>query len=306
MVNHKVFVASHQRDAAFVTGDDHGAHRGTWFMPRDQLTFAMKKFDIVEFWDHNEGYLGVKGFVTESDIRLIETSGKKWCSAVNDFGFRWSDDFSHHPSSGGGRPATHEKVAGVSELERLRKFKQYVHDRLDAAGIPTGVVTSQECRIGWRLDLVFSKTGSVVKAWVSKLGLRQQGVLLTAVRGCDTVVKDDRVKAISRAFRETILHCHCGDASKAKSFIQVMNYATLKGHMHAVLQSHDHYPHHYLMHLVHASQILAFYGSGHVEQVDLWDDFYKKMCRKFHMNPETFEELAARLDADETSFAAAQ
>lgn len=45
----------------------------------------------------------------------------------------------------------------VAEVEKLRKFKEYVHARLDAAGIekdPDGPHKEQGCRIGGRLDLV--------------------------------------------------------------------------------------------------------------------------------------------------------
>lgn len=45
---------------------------------------------------------------------------------------------------------------GESELEKLRKFKEYVHARLDRAGVPREVPesphTAAGCRIGGRLD----------------------------------------------------------------------------------------------------------------------------------------------------------
>lgn len=45
-----------------------------------------------------------------------------------------------------------------SELVKLRAFKAYVHERLDAAGIerePNGEHSKHGCRIGDRLDIVF-------------------------------------------------------------------------------------------------------------------------------------------------------
>ena len=45
----------------------------------------------------------------------------------------------------------------VNELLALRKFKEYVHKRLDEAGVPThpnGPHSKEGCRIGDRLDIV--------------------------------------------------------------------------------------------------------------------------------------------------------
>lgn len=50
-----------------------------------------------------------------------------------------------------------EYQAMLDELDKLRRFKQFVHDRLTAAGVPThpdGPHSREGCRIGDRLDLV--------------------------------------------------------------------------------------------------------------------------------------------------------
>lgn len=145
-------------------------------------------------------------------------------------------------------------------------------------------------------------SNSIVKDWVSKLGLRHQGVLLTCVRGCDTNVKFDRIKELCRAFRERILKCHCGDPNKAKSFIERMTDSNLKLIMDSIISNHDHYPHHYLMHLIHAAEIIG-YKDREDHQYAFWYHFYIKMCHKMHMTPETEEQLDNRLNADEASFA---
>lgn len=68
------------------------------------------------------------------------------------------------PPLGHRDPDTYEFVENKSELESLRKFKAYVHQRLDEAGIPkqpNGVHTLNGCRIGDRLDLVLPITHSL-------------------------------------------------------------------------------------------------------------------------------------------------
>lgn len=45
----------------------------------------------------------------------------------------------------------------LAKIEKLETFKKYVHDRLDAAGVPVdpdGPHKAEGCRVGGRLDLV--------------------------------------------------------------------------------------------------------------------------------------------------------
>jgi hypothetical protein len=51
-----------------------------------------------------------------------------------------------------------ETVRGdaIDTITKLRQFKKYVHDRLDAAGVPThpeGPHSAEGCRVGDRLDI---------------------------------------------------------------------------------------------------------------------------------------------------------
>ena len=61
---------------------------------------------------------------------------------------------------------------------------------------------------------------SILQSWITDLGLRHQGVLLTAVRGCDTVPKEHVSKKLTRAYRGEILMPYCGDIRKSLSFMQ--------------------------------------------------------------------------------------
>jgi hypothetical protein len=73
------------------------------------------------------------------------------------------------------------------------------------------------------------------------------------------------------------------------------------------LRSWDHYPNHYVMHFIHATEIIGYLGPKDDPVYNYrWHEFYLKACRALHMTPETKEELNNRLNADEEAFYAAQ
>ena len=152
-----------------------------------------------------------------------------------------------------------------------------------------------------------SEEGSnpIIQPWVARLGLRHQGTLLTAVRGCDTVPKLDGSKALVRCLRCYILVAFVGDPKKAATFIEDVSLSDLNDRMRAVLNDHDHLPHHYFMHLVHAAEILGYYHPDNAIAA-MWRRFYEGACRKLHVNAETKAELDERLFADELAFKHAQ
>jgi hypothetical protein len=134
-----------------------------------------------------------------------------------------------------------------------------------------------------------------------ELGLRHQGVILTAVRGCDQVPKKHLSKAITRAFRCDVLNAHCGDPKKSASFIEHFEYPDFVDMKEEFLRDLDEYPVHYLLHLAHASEVVGYYHPVQ-ERQDLWRMLYFGIVSKFHMHPETKAELDKRLNADEAVF----
>lgn len=143
---------------------------------------------------------------------------------------------------------------------------------------------------------------SVLQDWVMALGLRHQGSLLTAVRGCDDAPKDDPSKKFIRCYREVILNAHCGDAAKAATFIERCSPAEVRLRFRDFRRSTDHYPHHYVMHVVHSIEIVGYHHPDEAVRT-LWQSFYFELCRSLHLNPETREQLETRLNADEQTFA---
>lgn len=142
---------------------------------------------------------------------------------------------------------------------------------------------------------------SVLKVWVMRLGRRHQGVLLTAVRGCDTAPKDDPSKLFTRCLRGVILNAHCGDAKKAQTFMEEIEPANEAERFRKFRTNLDHYPHHFIAHMMHAIEIIG-YKHPDLETRDRWHSYYLRLCKGLHVNAETEEQLDTRLNADEDTF----
>lgn len=143
---------------------------------------------------------------------------------------------------------------------------------------------------------------SILQDWVQRLGLRHQGVLVSAVRGCDTAPKHDPIKLLVRAYRGDTLNAHCGDVAKAATFMTRPSYDELMALMESVAKDLDHYPQHYVAHLVHAAEIAGYYHPEPNRRI-AWGFFYREVCRRWHVTPETRAQLDRRLNADEATFA---
>lgn len=146
---------------------------------------------------------------------------------------------------------------------------------------------------------------TVMQPWTFNLGLRHQGILLAAVRGCDLIPKGHVSKSIVRALRSDILNSFCVDPKKAASFIEVFSYQQFIDLTKKFLYDLDPYPVHYLLHLTHAAEILG-YKHPTLEISDRWRIFYFGVVRKFHMKPETEADLDKRLNATEEEFKESQ
>lgn len=144
---------------------------------------------------------------------------------------------------------------------------------------------------------------SVLQDWVMTLGLRHQGVLLTAVRGCDTAPKNDPSKVLVRCYRAVILNPFCGSAKKAQTFIEAVDSTELLSRFLGFRKNCDHYPQHYVSHLMHAAEIVGFKHPDPATRA-CWTAFYVALCKGLHVNPETEFELDERLNADEVTFGA--
>lgn len=141
---------------------------------------------------------------------------------------------------------------------------------------------------------------SVLQGWVMELGLRHQGVICSVSRGCDTAPKDDASKLLVRAIRGLIFNSYDPNPS---SFIDRPPIGEIHDRCVAFLKDCDHYPQHYVSHLMHAVEIIGYHHPLHEIQSE-FAAFYFSLCKGLHVHPERKKELDARLLAGEQEFAA--
>lgn len=150
------------------------------------------------------------------------------------------------------------------------------------------------------------KPRSVLQPWVSTLSLMQQAVLLCAIRGPDGIRKEHPAKLFLRWFRRCVLiRAFDGlitpdpHAPGGGSFTGAWpDDITYEGAMALLLKHVDELPHHFVMHLMHAAEILGYKHP----QADIrycWRIVYFDMCKWMHLTPETVEHMDMRLGDNE-------
>jgi hypothetical protein len=142
---------------------------------------------------------------------------------------------------------------------------------------------------------------SVQPDWCRLLTFQQQSVLFLASRGPDGIPKDHPVKDIQRALRGCVFKAAFRRRSldfgeRADSFMSLDKMAIEWGLIiDRYFATIDSLPHHYIMHLVHAAEILG-YKHPDPEIRLCWHRFYLFNCDDLHMTPETEEQMDARLN----------
>jgi hypothetical protein len=137
----------------------------------------------------------------------------------------------------------------------------------------------------------------VMRDWVSQLPLRHQGVLVTAIRGCDGAPKDDPSKALSCSIRRAIMNpADYRETTYERGFFG-FSASRMKKDIEQFLHSLDQYPLHYVTHLMHASEIIG-YKHPNRNVCMFFNLVYRAMVKKFHLLPEQEGSLDERLTLD--------
>lgn len=143
-----------------------------------------------------------------------------------------------------------------------------------------------------------TKTKSIVQPWVTQLGLRHQGVLLTAIRGCDGMVKEDSTKPLAREFRGLILTpFDIRELDHEKGFMVGFPSMAAEKNFYNFQKSLDHYPVHYIFHLIHAIEIIGYYHP-YDKVKETYISRYKQLVKRLHLQPESKKQLDKRLNED--------
>lgn len=142
---------------------------------------------------------------------------------------------------------------------------------------------------------------SVLQDWVMELPLREQGTLLTAVRGCDFEAKTWTETGIAyspgRRLTAFIRYCFMNPADEREVGIVEGSFFQPKSPNPFKPSEFGHLPQHWYSHVMHALEIIAYRHSDAViarEALLL----YLKMVNNLHLNPETKEQMIKRLSED--------
>lgn len=139
---------------------------------------------------------------------------------------------------------------------------------------------------------------SVLQDWVMELPRREQGTLLTGVRGCDVTpklpldsVERRLVGAIRCAFMNPADPREVGVEPGCFFIPEPPDPATWKA------SELGHYPLHWVSHVMHCAEIVG-YRHPDAKVAAKWRAIYRKIVHSLHLNIESRDEVIARLSED--------
>jgi hypothetical protein len=137
---------------------------------------------------------------------------------------------------------------------------------------------------------------SVLRSWVQALPLREQGTLIVATRGCDSAPKfplDSPERRMTAAIRFAV----CIPADLREVDAEPGAFMTAHIPVDVKLAMFEHYPQHWVGHIIHACQVLGYRHPVEL-QAAAWRMLYERFVRSLHLNPETHEQMVKRLSED--------
>lgn len=141
---------------------------------------------------------------------------------------------------------------------------------------------------------------SVLQDWVMELPLREQGTLLTCVRGCDLEPKQwtSRGVAVSpgRNLTAFIRWCFMNPADIREVDIPGAFFCSTPPHPFKPSEF-GHLPLHWFTHAMHALEVIAHRHPDQMVQAEAYA-LYFQMVRSLHLNVEWRDEMIERLSED--------
>lgn len=131
----------------------------------------------------------------------------------------------------------------------------------------------------------------VLQEWVyqdSHLSLKQQTVLLLALRGCDNQSKYDLSKKLTKMIRSIILKNAAADDTTF--MLNSMTHEEIRD----LAEDFDKYPIHFMMHTIHCCEIIG-YKHSNKDIRDWFLETYLIFVDALHLKPESKEQCDFRL-----------
>lgn len=141
---------------------------------------------------------------------------------------------------------------------------------------------------------------SVLQDWVMQLPLREQGTLLTAVRGCDdepklwsaTGFSDSPGRRITAYIRFCFMNpADIREVNIAGAFFQSEPPRPFKP------SEFGHLPQHWYAHVMHALEVIAYRHPNQTIGFEAYE-LYLAMVHNLHLNVEAFSQMTSRLSED--------
>jgi hypothetical protein len=135
---------------------------------------------------------------------------------------------------------------------------------------------------------------SVLQDWVMELPLREQGTILTAIRGCDLTPKlplDSPERQLVGWIRNAVLNPHDKREIGVKGAFFQTEFPKFKP------SEFGHYPLHWYAHVMHTLEVIAYRSPNDVQAAKALDG-YVDMVLSLHLTPETKDEMISRLSED--------
>lgn len=143
---------------------------------------------------------------------------------------------------------------------------------------------------------------SVLQDWVIELPLREQGTLLTGVRGCDLAPKwpihcaDDEIP--ERTLVAFLRWCILNPADPREVDVPGAFFQSQPPAIGEWKPSQfGHYPQHWYSHLMHCYEVVG-YRHPQPDVANMAEGIYLRLVRNMHLKPETREEMIERLSED--------
>lgn len=137
---------------------------------------------------------------------------------------------------------------------------------------------------------------SVLQDWVMELPLREQGTILTAVRGCDFAPKPLGGDSTERGLTAYFRYCTMNPADQREVGIKGAFFNTEPPESWRASEL-GHYPLHWYSHLMHGFEVVA-YRTPFDEDRRQSDRIYREMVKSLHLYPESKEQMIERLSED--------
>ena len=145
---------------------------------------------------------------------------------------------------------------------------------------------------------------SVLQDWVMELPLREQGTLLTCVRGCDVEPKTWTQTGVAyspgRRLTAFIRWCFMVPADPREVDSQEGAFMMSSPPSPFKASEFGHLPQHWYAHAMHAIEVIAARHPNNDIQ-DIAEEIYSKMVHNMHLNGETRAQMIKRLYEDRVS-----